>query len=91
VKLKEGPEDIAVKARLWRATVAEAERFAQRFERERVAGERYSDGQRDVIHAAKMRGYPAFLVRAIAAVQRGSSEKERADRALGRFRAKIGL
>lgn len=66
MKLVETDADRAVKERLWAATRREALHFAKRCAEERVVGKRYSDGQRDVVLAAKAKGYPAWLVRGLS-------------------------
>lgn len=60
--LKETPEDLAVKARLWDATRRELLFFAARYRQEREAGVWRTDAQVDVCAAAKKRGYKKGLV-----------------------------
>lgn len=90
MKYRETDEDRDVKRQVWGAVVREATRFASRFNEERVAGERYSDGQKDVMFAARRRGYTADLIRALAAHMRKPDDLRR-DRALRWYRVKIGL
>lgn len=85
---KETPEDVAVKERLWDATVREARGFASRHARGHQRGTRETPEQYDIAFAAKMKGYPMGLIRSLSrAIRRGESENEH----LAVYRSAIGL
>ncbi|WP_313349101.1 hypothetical protein [Paracoccus sp. (in: a-proteobacteria)] len=70
MKFKETAEDIAVKDRLWDATERELEHFSRLYADGYIKGEDYSDAQRDATSAAKRKGYPKGLVRALGGIIR---------------------
>ena len=91
-RLKEDAGDIAVKARLWDATRRELMHFATRYAEEHVVGVRVSDGQEDVAIAAKDKGYPKTLVRALGSiVRRDLSESSEASEMIAEYQIKLGL
>lgn len=92
IPMKEDAWDVAVKRRLWEASQRELMYFAGRCAEEHVVGTKYSKGQQSVTAAARAKGYPAGLVRKLAALKRrGLLEGERASLLLDHYRRKLRL
>lgn len=92
VRLKETPEDIATKERLWDATEREVLGLSANYAGKQDlegAQERWLDAQA----IAKRKGYPVALVKKVGRLLHGSmSDKTvEAAAALSDYRAKIGL
>lgn len=56
-RLKNDASDFAVIEGLWAATRREIEGFARKYAERHEVGVRRSEGQRDICHAAKVKGY----------------------------------
>ncbi|KHQ51128.1 hypothetical protein [Mameliella alba] len=90
--LKETAEDIAVKDRLWSATERELLYFAGRMREEHKPGhDGDTDGQRDVVSAARDRGYPVTLIRFLSAAKRADVMDEAGSERIALYRDKLGL
>lgn len=92
LKLKETPDDLAVKERLWCATEREIERFAKAYADGHIVGQAYSDAQRDATSAAKSKGYPKGLIREAGRFVKNGEWGGQVCLAFRRgYRARIGL
>lgn len=87
---KETKEDVAVKDQLWKSIKAEVMRFSQKCAECHMPGVKYSERQKDVTDAAKQKGYPKGMIRAIASHIRAGRVVER-DAMLRAYRASLGL
>jgi hypothetical protein len=89
---KETEADNAVKARLWASTESELRRFAARYAEEHIVGSRVSEGQEDVACAAKGKGYPKTVVRALGSLyRRDMSDADVAAEVVSDYRHSLGL
>lgn len=92
IPMKEDAQDVAVKRRLWEATAKELLHFANRCAEEHVVGQRYPRGQQAVTAAAKRKGYPILLVRALGSlIRRGKIDAPEVTLMLLRYKDDIGL
>lgn len=82
MRLKETADDFAVKDNLWLATRREIFRFADRFDEERVPGEPASEGQDEVLRAAKRKGYRRTIIRSVAENRRKAASAKTEQKAM---------
>lgn len=89
---KETPADLAVKERLWDATVSEVKRYAKMYADLHVVGERSSDQQDDLADIAKAKGYPKMLIRLAGSLhRRGLIEGQEGAQLLAEYKYRLGF
>lgn len=92
MKLKETPEDIAVKTKLFDASLAEVLRFATKHCDAHCVGEKETDDQKDVLCAAKLKGYLMGDVRSFSSLTRRQLiDSDSYDFEVRAFRERLGL
>lgn len=90
--MKETEADLEVKRGLWRSTRREVMGFARKHAAGHIRGERETEAQYDIAHAAKAKGYPMGLIRkASSMVRRGLIDGTEGDTLLKGYASKIGL
>lgn len=82
--------DRAVKANLWRATRDEILRISTRYHCAREVGVRETERQRDVLLAAKVKGYPMGLIRSLGTLKAARDDAHTQD-VLGQYGQRLGL
>ncbi len=92
MKLKETAEDIAVKDKLFDSSMAEVIGFATKHADRHEVGAGETDGQKDILSAAKSKGYQMKLIRRTAMfIRRGRTETIAYDNLVSEYRNKLGL
>ena len=92
MKLKETAEDVAVKDRLFDSSLAEVLRFAKKHCELHIVGEGEVDDQKDILCAAKMKGYQMGVVRSFSSlIRRKLIDSSQYTTEVSVYRERLGL
>ena len=92
MKLVETAGDIAVKDKLFNSTMSEVLGFAKKHAERHVVRGGETEGQKDILSAAKSKGYTMKQIRRAAMfIRRGKTETVAYENFVSEYRNKLGL
>lgn len=92
MKYAETKEDLEVKDKLFDSTMSEVLRFSEKHRKAHCVGVRETEEQKDVLCAAKMKGYQMGVIRKFSSmVRRSLVDTDAYARAVESYRCKLGL